>query len=100
MKPVVKPAREPLRSSALRVRRFTVPAGASAHMSGVSVLFTSIDSMLFIETDSASDWLARADVKVQSAGGSDNPHRKGQEDLHTGHFHGVENAHEIRDPIQ
>jgi membrane protein YdbS with pleckstrin-like domain len=44
--------------------------------------------------------LGLADVKVQSAGGSDNPHRKGQEDLHTGHFHGVENAHEIRDLIQ
>jgi uncharacterized membrane protein YdbT with pleckstrin-like domain len=44
--------------------------------------------------------LGLADVKVQSAGGSDNPQRKGQEDLHTGHFHGVDNAHEIRDLIQ
>jgi membrane protein YdbS with pleckstrin-like domain len=44
--------------------------------------------------------LGLADVKVQSAGGSDNPHKKQQEDLHTGHFHGVENAEEIRDLIQ
>lgn len=44
--------------------------------------------------------LGLADVKVQSAGGSDNPHQKHQEDLHTGHFHGVENALEIRDLIQ
>ena len=33
--------------------------------------------------------LGLADVKVQSAGGSDNPHGKPQDDLHTGHFHGV-----------
>lgn len=44
--------------------------------------------------------LGLADVKVQSAGGSDHPHGKPQDDLHTGHFHGVENAHEIRDLIQ
>jgi membrane protein YdbS with pleckstrin-like domain len=44
--------------------------------------------------------LGLADVKVQSAGGSDNPHGKPQDDLHTGHFHGVDNAHEIRDLIQ
>lgn len=44
--------------------------------------------------------LGLADVKVQSAGGSDSPHRKPQDDLHTGHFHGVENAEEIRDLIQ
>lgn len=44
--------------------------------------------------------LGLADVKVQSAGGSDNPHGKPQDDLHTGHFHGVENAPEIRDLIQ
>jgi membrane protein YdbS with pleckstrin-like domain len=44
--------------------------------------------------------LGLADVKVQSAGGSDNPHGKPQDDLHTGHFHGVENATEIRNLIQ
>jgi membrane protein YdbS with pleckstrin-like domain len=44
--------------------------------------------------------LGLADVKVQSAGGSDNPHGKPGDDLHTGHFHGVDNAHEIRDLIQ
>jgi membrane protein YdbS with pleckstrin-like domain len=44
--------------------------------------------------------LGLADVKVQSAGGSDSQHGKSEDDLHTGHFHGVENAHEIRDLIQ
>ncbi len=44
--------------------------------------------------------LGLADVKVQSAGGSDSPHGKPQDDLHTGYFHGVDNAHEIRDLIQ
>ncbi len=46
--------------------------------------------------------LGLADVKVQSAGGSSghNPHGKPQDDLHTGHFHGVDNAQEIRDLIQ
>ncbi len=44
--------------------------------------------------------LGLADVKVQSAGGSDHPHKHAQDDLHTGHFHGVDNAHEIRDLIQ
>ena len=44
--------------------------------------------------------LGLADVKVQSAGGNDNPHGKPQHDLHTGHFHGVDNAEEIRDLIQ
>lgn len=44
--------------------------------------------------------LGLADVKVQSAGGSDNPHGKPQDDLHTGYFHSVDNAHEIRDLIQ
>ncbi len=44
--------------------------------------------------------LGLADLKVQSAGGSDNPHGKPQDDLHTGYFHGVDNAHEIRDLIQ
>jgi membrane protein YdbS with pleckstrin-like domain len=44
--------------------------------------------------------LGLADVKVQSAGGSDHPQGKPQDDLHTGHFHGVDNAHEIRDLIQ
>jgi uncharacterized membrane protein YdbT with pleckstrin-like domain len=47
--------------------------------------------------------LKLADVKVQSAGGSDRPqggqHGAG-DSLHTGHFHGVENATEIRDLIQ
>ena len=33
----------------------TAPPGASADMSALSVLFTSIDSMLFIETDSNSN---------------------------------------------
>lgn len=46
--------------------------------------------------------LGLADVKVQSAGGSDNQQEKhGPGDsLHTGHFHGVDNATEIRDLIQ
>lgn len=44
--------------------------------------------------------LGLADVKVQSAGGSENPRGKPQDDLHTGHFHGVDNAEEIRDLIQ
>lgn len=44
--------------------------------------------------------LGLADVKVQSAGGSDHPHGKPHDDLHTGHFHGVDNATEIRDLIQ
>lgn len=43
--------------------------------------------------------LGLADVKVQSAGGSDNPHGKPQDELHTGYFHGVDNATEIRDLI-
>ena len=45
--------------------------------------------------------LGLADVRVQSAGGG--PERPGQkqgESLHTGHFHGVEHATEIRDLIQ
>jgi membrane protein YdbS with pleckstrin-like domain len=44
--------------------------------------------------------LGLADVKVQSAGGSERPHQKEGDDLHTGHFHGVDNAQEIRDLIQ
>lgn len=44
--------------------------------------------------------LGLADVKVQSAGGSEHPHGKPQDELHTGYFHGVDNAHEIRDLIQ
>ena len=46
--------------------------------------------------------LGLADVKVHSAGGSDGEAEQlGHGDsLHTGHFHGVENAHEIRDLIQ
>jgi len=43
--------------------------------------------------------LGLADVKVQSAGGSDNPHGKPGDELHTGFFHGVDNAQEIRDLI-
>lgn len=43
--------------------------------------------------------LGLADVRVQSAGGGDT-HAKGAGDsLHTGVFHGVENAHAIRDLI-
>jgi membrane protein YdbS with pleckstrin-like domain len=44
--------------------------------------------------------LGLADVKVQSAGGSEHPAGKQHDDLHTGHFHGVDNATEIRDLIQ
>ena len=46
--------------------------------------------------------LGLGDVKVQSAGGGDaTPGKHGQEDsLHVGHFHCVNNAHEIRDLIQ
>jgi membrane protein YdbS with pleckstrin-like domain len=46
--------------------------------------------------------LGLADVKVQSAGGGDvAPGQHGKQDsLHTGHFHCVENAQEIRDLIQ
>lgn len=46
--------------------------------------------------------LGLADVKVQSAGGGDGaPGKHGHQDsLHTGYFHGVENAREIRDLIQ
>ena len=46
--------------------------------------------------------LGLADVKVQSAGGSDSRSegRHGAGDsLHTGHFHGVDNATEIRDLV-
>lgn len=46
-------------------------------------------------------WLQLADVRVQSAGGGAG-HETGrgrQEDLHTGIFHGVDNATEIRDLI-
>lgn len=46
--------------------------------------------------------LGLGDVKVQSAGGGDTaPGQHGQQDsLHVGHFHCVNNAHEIRDLIQ
>jgi membrane protein YdbS with pleckstrin-like domain len=46
--------------------------------------------------------LGLADLKVQSAGGGDVPAGKhGHADsLHIGYFHGVDNAHEIRDLIQ
>jgi len=46
--------------------------------------------------------LGLGDVKVQSAGGGDTaPGQHGQHDsLHVGHFHCVNNAHEIRDLIQ
>jgi membrane protein YdbS with pleckstrin-like domain len=44
--------------------------------------------------------LGLADLKVQSAGGSEaQPGKRHEEDLHTGYFHGVDNAHEIRDLI-
>jgi uncharacterized membrane protein YdbT with pleckstrin-like domain len=44
--------------------------------------------------------LGIADVRVQSAGGGGSTHEKGAGDsLHTGVFHGVENAAEIRDLI-
>ena len=44
--------------------------------------------------------LAIADVRVQSAGGAGDHHEGGAgESLHTGVFHGVDNAHEIRDLI-
>ncbi len=46
--------------------------------------------------------LGIADVRVQSAGGGGGAHGKGQEmadSLHTGVFHGVDNAQEIRDLI-
>lgn len=46
--------------------------------------------------------LGLADLKVQSAGGGNvAPGKHGHQDsLHIGYFHGVENAHEIRDLIQ
>jgi hypothetical protein len=44
--------------------------------------------------------LGIADLRVQSAGGGGDHHeRGGGESLHTGVFHGVDNAHEIRDLI-
>lgn len=44
--------------------------------------------------------LGLADVRVQSAGGGGDTHeQKSGESLHTGVFHGVSNAHEIRDLI-
>lgn len=45
--------------------------------------------------------LGLADLRVQSAGGSSSPQeqRPGQESLHTGVFHSVENAADIRDLI-
>lgn len=44
--------------------------------------------------------LGIADVRVQSAGGSDaSPHGKGQDSMHRAVFHGVANATEIRDLI-
>jgi membrane protein YdbS with pleckstrin-like domain len=44
--------------------------------------------------------LGIADLRVQSAGGGGDHHeRGGAESLHTGVFHGVENANEIRDLI-
>jgi membrane protein YdbS with pleckstrin-like domain len=46
-------------------------------------------------------WLGIADVKVESAGGGSSPaHQDGiEESLHTGFFHGVDNAAEVRDLI-
>lgn len=44
--------------------------------------------------------LGIADLRVQSAGGGGDHHERGEgESLHTGVFHGVDNAHEIRDLI-
>jgi uncharacterized membrane protein YdbT with pleckstrin-like domain len=43
--------------------------------------------------------LGLADVKVQSAGGGEKRHKPGEDDMHTGYFHSVTNAHEIRDLI-
>jgi hypothetical protein len=55
MKPAVKFNCDPLRSSALFERRLIVPAGASASMSALRVLFTSMVSMLLIDTASNSN---------------------------------------------
>ena len=46
----------PLRSKALRLRRFMLPAGASASMLAVRVLLSSMDSTLVIEACSNSNW--------------------------------------------
>jgi membrane protein YdbS with pleckstrin-like domain len=43
--------------------------------------------------------LGLADVRVQSAGGGSSQEESGQDPLHTGVFHNVENASEIRDLI-
>ncbi len=46
--------------------------------------------------------LGIADVRVESAGGggaSQNPHAHGGDSMHTGFFHGVDNATEVRDLI-
>jgi len=45
----------PLRSKAFLLRRFSVPAGASASMLAVSVLLSSIDSTLVIDACSNSN---------------------------------------------
>lgn len=45
-------------------------------------------------------YLGLADVRVQSAGGGGDQHEsKAGDSLHTGVFHGVDNAHEIRDLV-
>ena len=44
-------------------------------------------------------FLGISDVRVQSAGGGDNQEKGTDNSLHTGVFHGVENANEIRDLI-
>jgi membrane protein YdbS with pleckstrin-like domain len=46
-------------------------------------------------------WLGLADVRVQSAGGGggQSPHGQTDDSLHTGVFHSVDNASEIRDLI-
>ena len=44
-------------------------------------------------------YLGIADVQVESAGGGSEPGHKHDDSLHTGIFHGVDNANEIRDLI-
>jgi len=54
-----------------------------------------------VKQDPLQRLLGLADVRVQSAGGGggDNPHAREGDSLHTGIFHSVDNAPEIRDLI-